>query len=85
MEERWYAIWDIVFGSRARPTSIYAEDIRAESLTVVRELVDISGPQVIETIMRRRYPVVATTGDAAGLFRQVLNAFDSADVSSSLV
>ncbi|KAK8074580.1 hypothetical protein PG997_009243 [Apiospora hydei] len=82
--EQCHALWEIVFGDGARPESIYAEGIRTESLALVRELVDTSGPRVIETVMRGQYPVLATASDAAGLFRRTLDAFeDSEDASSN--
>lgn len=51
IEDRWFAIWDIVFPDQARPTSPYIDDSLTEDATQLQEIIVNRWPSILASIL----------------------------------
>lgn len=61
VEDRWFAIWDIVFPDQPRPSSPYIDDSLTEDATQLQELIVNRWPSIIASILDEAGGSVAST------------------------
>lgn len=60
LSDQWFAMWDVVFKGKPRPSSAYVEDPMREAITGMRELWDQKGLGIVAETMRRHQRSLAS-------------------------